>query len=267
MVAALGAEPDAMVVAFDKATGAEAWRALDTNSEAGYSSPIVITAGGVRQLIVWDPAGVTSLDQATGRIWWEHDFPIASGLTIGTPVRSGATCSSRRWRTGADAGAQPRPSGGAGGLDRHQPQPHRPPRAAIHDVDAHRVGRRDLRAQQLRRAARRGRDDRRAAVVERPPRARDRWASSHLVQHQDRSFISVETGELVIARFTPAGYEEVDRTHLLTPTTRTRGGGSNRWRNVDRAVLWAHSTFANGHVIARNDAEVVRMSLTAADYE
>ena len=95
----------------------------------------------------------------------------------------------------------------------------------------------------------------------------DRWASSHLVQHQGRAFISVETGDLVIARFTPAGYEEVDRTHLLTPTTRTRGGGSNRWRNVDRAVLWAHPAFANGHVIARNDAEVVRMSLTAADYE
>ena len=35
----------------------------------------------------------------------------------------------------------------------------------------------------------------------------------------------------------------------------------------DRAVLWAHPAFANGHVIARNDAEVVRMSLTAADYE
>ena len=33
----LGGEPDAMVVACDKATGAEAWRALDTNSEAGYS--------------------------------------------------------------------------------------------------------------------------------------------------------------------------------------------------------------------------------------
>ena len=73
----------------------------------------------------------------------------------------------------------------------------------------------------------------------------DRCASSHLVQHQGRAFISVETGELVIARFKPAGYEEVDRTHLMTPTTRTRGGGSNRWRNVDRAVLWAHPAFAN----------------------
>ena len=57
-------------------------------------------------------------------------------------------------------------------------------------------------------------------------------------------------GELVIARFTPAGYEEVDCTHLLTPTTRTRGRGSNRWRNVDRGVLWAHPAFANDRVVA-----------------
>ena len=95
----------------------------------------------------------------------------------------------------------------------------------------------------------------------------ERWASLHLVQHGDRAFVSVETGDLVIARFTRAGYEEVDRTHLLTPTTRTRGGGSNRWRSHDRRVLWAHPAYANRHVIVRNDAEVVRLSLAAADYE
>ena len=173
LITLLGGEPDAMVVAFDKATGAEAWRALDTNSEAGYSSPIVTTAGGVRQLIVWHPAGVTSLDPATGRTWWEHDFPIASGLTIGTPVRSGRyLLITQVENAGLMLALNPDRPGGAGGLDRHQPQPHRPPGAAIHDVDAHRGGRCDLRAQQLRRAARRGRDHRRAAVVERPPRTR-----------------------------------------------------------------------------------------------
>ena len=31
--------------------------------------------------------------------------------------------------------------------------------------------------------------------------------------------------------------------------------------------MWVHPAFANGHVIARNDAEVVRVLLTAADYE
>ena len=65
LIALLGGEPDAMVVAFDRATGAEAWRAIETTSEPGYSSPIVITAGGVRQLIVWHAAAVTSLHPAT----------------------------------------------------------------------------------------------------------------------------------------------------------------------------------------------------------
>ena len=101
LITLLGGEPDAMVVAFDKTTGAEAWRAIDTVSEAGYSSPIVTTAGGVRQLIVWHPAAVTSLDPATGGVWWQHDFRIASGLTIGTRSAVGATCSSRRSRTAA----------------------------------------------------------------------------------------------------------------------------------------------------------------------
>ena len=85
------------------------------------------------------------------------------------------------------------------------------------------------------------------------------------MQNGDRWFVVNETGELVLARFTPAGYEEVDRTHLLTPTTRTRGGASGRWD--DRAVLWAHPAFANRHVVARNDAEVVRLSLAAEDYQ
>ena len=40
-----------------------------------------------------------------------------------------------------------------------------------------------------------------------------------------------------------------------------------RWRNVDRTVLWAHPAFADGYVIARSDADVVRVSLTAVDYE
>ena len=35
LIALLGGEPDMMVVAFDKATGAEAWRAIETTSEAG----------------------------------------------------------------------------------------------------------------------------------------------------------------------------------------------------------------------------------------
>ena len=269
LITLLGGEPDAMVVAFDKATGAEAWRAIETVVEAGYSSPIVTTAGGVRQMIVWHPGGVTSLDPATGGVWWEHDFPLASGLTIGTPVRSGRYLLVTQVENGGLMLAL-NPDRPAARVVWTGANPNRTDRPVqrLHDVDAHRDERRHLRAQQLRRAARRGRGDGRAAVVERPPRAPGSAGRARTsCGTGTAAFISVETGDLVIARFSPAGYEEVDRTHLLTPTTRTRGGGSGRWRGVDRAVLWAHPAYANRHVLARNDAEVVRVSLAAADYE
>ena len=218
LITLLGGEPDAMVVAFDKATGAEAWRAIETVAEAGYSSPIVITAGGVRQLIVWHPAAVTSLDPDTGRIWWQHDFPLASGLTIGTPVRSGRYLlvtqvengglmlalnpdrpAARPVWTGANPNRTDRP------VQRSMTSTPIVVGDAIYGLNSYG----ELRGVDATTGERLWSSDR--LVPE------DRWASSHLVQHQDRSFISVETGELVIARFTRAGYEEVDRTHLRRP--------------------------------------------------
>ena len=93
----------------------------------------------------------------------------------------------------------------------------------------------------------------------------DRWATAYFVRHRDRYFVVNDSGELILARFNPDGYEEIDRTRLLRPTTRTRGGISGRYR--DRAVLWAHPAFANQHVVVRNDETVVRLSLASTDYQ
>ena len=99
-----------------------------------------------------------------------------------------------------------------------------------------------------------------AAVVQ------ERWGTAMLVAHPPtgRVFIYNEMGELILAELSPKGYTEIDRVSLITPTTRTRGGASGRWG--DRPVAWAHPAFANRHVIVRNDEEVVRLSLAAADY-
>ena len=53
------------VVAFDKATGKEKWKAL-TASEQGYSPPTIIESGGKRQLILLCPDKVASVDPASG---------------------------------------------------------------------------------------------------------------------------------------------------------------------------------------------------------
>ena len=92
----------------------------------------------------------------------------------------------------------------------------------------------------------------------------ERWSTAHFVRHEDRYFVTTDDGQLVIARFSAEGYEEVDRTLLLGPTTQTQGGSTGRWG--DRAVLWAHPAFANQHIVVRNDLELVRFSLADTDY-
>ena len=80
-------------------------------------------------------------------------------------------------------------------------------------------------------------------------------------------------GGLIIAQFSPEGYVELDRTHLLNPTSRSGYGGSragtrSRYRHgqSDRLVVWAHPAFANRHVVLRNDEEIIRVSLDEDDY-
>jgi outer membrane protein assembly factor BamB len=86
---------------------------------------------------------------------------------------------------------------------------------------------------------------------------RARWASGQIVRHGDRYFINNDRGDLIIARLTPAGYEEIDRTPLLTPTS----APGNR-RALER-VNWSHPAYANRSIYARNDDGIVCASLAA----
>jgi outer membrane protein assembly factor BamB len=86
---------------------------------------------------------------------------------------------------------------------------------------------------------------------------RARNASAWIVRHGDRVFISNDRGELIIARLRPTGYEEISRAKMIKPTS-TPGA-----RRELGAVNWSHPAYANRHVIARNDEEVIRVSLDA----
>ena len=88
LICLVGGERAAKVIAFDKMTGKELWRALRSDSEPGYTPPILIKAGGRWQVIIWHPEAVTSLDPETGKIYWEHPFKVTFGLTVATPVFS-----------------------------------------------------------------------------------------------------------------------------------------------------------------------------------
>ena len=267
LIAVVGGNPDAKVVAFDKVTGNEAWRALENTSETGYSAPIVIDAGGVRQLILWHATAITSLNPETGDVYWNQDFTIGGGMAIATPVRSGRYLVVSQFFNGSMMlGLNPdRPAARVLWQGRNRGElPEQTD--TLHSIIStpivvgdylYGVGSYgELRGIDATNGERLWQSDR--------MNAQDRWATAYFVRNGDRYFVMNDSGELIIARFTPEGYEEIDRTSLQTPTLRTQGGASGRWN--DRAVLWSHPAFANRHVVVRNDEEVVRLSLDAAHY-
>ena len=268
LIAVVGGEPDAKIVGFDKATGEEVWRALEMTSETGYSSPIVIDAGGVRQLIFWHATALVSLNPETGETYWDQELSTsAGGMSIGTPVRSGRYLLISQFRTGSTMMTLNSDHPAARILWQGQGRsglPHLT--AGLHAMMSTPIIIGDYLFGVGSYGELRGLD---ATTGERlwqsdaltPP---GRFGTAYVVRNGDRYFVTNDAGDLVIARFALGGYEEIDRTPLLEPTLNTRGGATGRWK--DRMVLWAHPAFANGHVVARNDREIIRASLVAADY-
>ena len=89
LIALVGGVAGALVVAFDKHSGEELWRSLDVVGEMGYPQPVIYEAGGVRQLIIWHPAALVSLNPETGDVYWEQPWDVGVGATVPTPVKSG----------------------------------------------------------------------------------------------------------------------------------------------------------------------------------
>jgi len=82
-----------------------------------------------------------------------------------------------------------------------------------------------------------------------------RWAAAFIVRHGDRYIINNDRGELIFARLSREGYQEIDRTPLIKPT-------SPASRRELGAVHWSHPAYANRHIVVRNDREIVRANLS-----
>ena len=74
----------------------------------------------------------------------------------------------------------------------------------------------------------------------------------HMTVNGNSVFIYNELGELILAHLSPRGYEEICRTPLLEPTYAFGG----------RKLTWAAPSFANRHVYARNEKEIICASLS-----
>jgi outer membrane protein assembly factor BamB len=250
----LAGGPGSTAVAFDKDTGKEIWRALSAE-EPGYSSPVIYEAGGKRQLIFWHPEAANSLDPDTGQIYWSVPFRSRTGMSIATPRKMGDLLFFTCFYNGSLM------------LRLDSAKPVATPvwrTLKVNEKDTTHLNAvmctpfledgyiygvcsygqlRCLKADTGERVWETFQATTSGEAV--------RWANAFIVKNGDRFFLFNEKGDLIIAKLSPRGYEELSRAHLLEPTGTAAG----------RAVLWSHPAFANRHVYARNDKEIICVDL------
>ena len=73
----------------------------------------------------------------------------------------------------------------------------------------------------------------------------------HARDSGDSVLLFTDQGNLIRARLSAAGYQELSRIHLIDPTNPFGG----------RNVVWPPPAYANRHVFARNDQELICASL------
>lgn len=64
--------PKALLAALDKRTGRTLWVNTELPEVAAYSSPILVTHGGRRQLITLTQRSIVSVDPGNGKLLWSH---------------------------------------------------------------------------------------------------------------------------------------------------------------------------------------------------
>jgi outer membrane protein assembly factor BamB len=238
----------AHAVALDTRSGREVWRAGKA-PEQGYVPPSIIEAAGVRQLVLVKPDGVYAVEPETGKLLWETPYGADNGSIIMTPVRVGEYLYIGGYQ---NKNLLLKLKGDAPGVEvvwRNKPK------QGISAVNVqpfvadglvygfHENG--ELRAMRLP-------DGDFAWRGGGPLGGRPQGSgTAFITRHGDRFFLFAETGDLVIAKLTPTGYEELSRANLIEPTNVAFG----------RPVVWCAPAYANRSMIVRNDAEIIRVSL------
>ena len=249
------------VVAFNKDTGAEIWRAL-TAPEIGYAPPQIHVLAGKRQLVIWHPDAVAGLDPESGTVLWTQKYPVTGKpkrpeVTIATPRING----DRIFITSFYHGAlllevTNNPFGARIVWDRHSTSQsefdqglHTTMTTPVWNGDYiyGLCGGGELRCLDAKTGDRLWESE--AAVGGEP----GLFATAFFVQQADRVFVWNDHGELILGRLTPKGFDQISKAKLLDTSENTRG----------RDILWCHPAYANRRLYVHNGKEIICVELAA----
>lgn len=251
LITLVGGAEGALIVSFDKETGEELWRAID-DEQVGYCPPMLYEFDGVEQVIVWHPTAISSLNPENGEVYWAIPFNVRAGLTIPTPRKVGnrlfvtafyngprmievnGKTAKVLWQGNSES-EHPRKTEG---LHSIMPTPWMDENN-IYGVCSYG----QLRCLDA--------DSGERIWETLEATGNGRWWNAFIIPHEDRFFICNEQGDLIIAKLSAEGYEEISRAKLIEPTRQT----------LRRMTIWSHPAFAMQSIFARNDKEIVRVDL------
>ena len=237
-----GAKPGAAVMALDKQTGKEVWKALDDH--VSNSSPIVLTCGGLRQLIVWSDNSIACLDPANGHTYWRELMATSNNDSVATPVFEGNRL--------LVSGLMLELSGDPPGARFRWPENRVPSKRLLSNTSTP-----VLHGEYIFSARTGG-----ALICLEAATGKELWstnsvtaqrngASINITRQGGKFFLFTDEGNLIRAELSAAGYREISRSHLIDPT----------WPFAGAKFVYAPPAFADRHVFARSEAEVVCASL------
>lgn len=242
-----------VVVAFNKHTGEEIWRALEAK-EPGYSPPVMISTPSGPQLVVWHSESIQGLDPATGEVYWSKPLKPNYGMAIMGPRQSGDLL----FASGiGSVGALFKLA--ADGRDAEVVWEGQKDTAiycgnstpilqdgVIYGSDCQ-MG--NFRAVDLATGKRLWE----TFVLTTGGNRRESSGTAFLTRQGDRYWIFTEKGDLVLVRLSAEKFEELGRAHVIDPTAEAFG----------RSVAWTYPAFANRAMYVRNDKELICVSLAA----
>lgn len=246
-----------VLLALDRRTGEEKWKALSAD-EAGYCPPRIIHHAGIEQLLFWYPEAVVSLHPASGEPNWSVELKPVYGISRMTPRLLGNNLyvagpgtnvavmlelDDRKpgvrelWRGAIDKAVYPLNA---------PPQMHD---GVIYGVDGETSA---LIAVSMKDGERLWSTTAPSLAPDSPKRSRH--GTAFLVHHEANGhyWIFGEMGDLILAQLSAEEYRELGRQHIIEPTNGAWG----------RKVVWSHPAFADRSVFARNDKELIRVDLS-----
>jgi outer membrane protein assembly factor BamB len=237
-----GAKPSASLLALDKERGKEVWKALD--DPVSNSSPIVITLAGKKQLIVWSDSSLASLDPLSGQVYWREPMTTSNNDSIATPILQG----NELLVSGLMVELSPDPPKASF----RWPENRVPTRRILSNTST------PFRRGQYIYACKSPGD----LVCLEAASGKQVWSTNvvtkvkngsaiNITPQGDGFFLFTDEGNLIRAKLSPTGCEEISRTHLIDPT----------WPFAETKYVYAPPAFANKRVFARNEAEIVCASL------